>query len=141
MAPGRKTADLRTFGQGQTGPCRVVDSIYQAHGVGNTNLVVTSAGNVVIDAGPPTTAKAHEELLQTADDGPVRYLHDATVAGMNQGKDVCTLMREIQMPAEFDPLESHARVDPTRAEKPRQPGEACRALQRQAKLDGKTRTS
>lgn len=37
--------------------------------------------------------------------------------------------------------ERYARVDPTQAEKLRQLGEVRRALQRQAKLDGKARTS
>ena len=32
----------------------------------------------------------------------VRYVHDATVQGMNDGKDVFTLMREIQLPAHLD---------------------------------------
>ena len=32
----------------------------------------------------------------------VRYVHDATVAGMNDGKDVFTLMREIRLPPELE---------------------------------------
>jgi alkyl sulfatase BDS1-like metallo-beta-lactamase superfamily hydrolase len=34
--------------------------------------------------------------------GAVKYVHDATVAGMNAGRDVFTLMREIQLPAELE---------------------------------------
>lgn len=32
----------------------------------------------------------------------ILYVHDAVVAGMNQGKDLYTLMREIKLPAELD---------------------------------------
>jgi glyoxylase-like metal-dependent hydrolase (beta-lactamase superfamily II) len=32
----------------------------------------------------------------------VRHVHDATVAGMNEGKDVFTLMREIRLPAHLE---------------------------------------
>lgn len=32
----------------------------------------------------------------------VRYIHDETVKGMNEGKDMYALMREIKLPAKFD---------------------------------------
>src|SRR6185312_15535722 len=32
----------------------------------------------------------------------IEYLHDRTVAGMNAGKDVQTLMQEIALPAEYE---------------------------------------
>jgi len=31
----------------------------------------------------------------------LRYIHDETIAGINRGKDVCTLMREIKVPERF----------------------------------------
>ena len=34
--------------------------------------------------------------------GAIHYVHDATVEGMNAGKDVHTLMREIQLPPELE---------------------------------------
>lgn len=34
--------------------------------------------------------------------GAVLHVHDAVVAGMNEGKDVCTLMREIELPPELE---------------------------------------
>ena len=37
-------------------------------------------------------------------------MHDATVAGMNEGKDVFTLMREIKLPAELDIGETYGKV-------------------------------
>jgi alkyl sulfatase BDS1-like metallo-beta-lactamase superfamily hydrolase len=42
--------------------------------------------------------------------GALQYLHDETVAGMNAGKDVRTLMREIALPAEYDVSEGYGKV-------------------------------
>jgi len=43
---------------------------------------------------------ARGELTRLRD--AVRYVHDETVKGMNEGKDVFTLMREIQLPPELE---------------------------------------
>jgi alkyl sulfatase BDS1-like metallo-beta-lactamase superfamily hydrolase len=40
----------------------------------------------------------------------IQYVHDATVAGMNDGKDVLTLMREIRLPPELAVGESYGRL-------------------------------
>jgi alkyl sulfatase BDS1-like metallo-beta-lactamase superfamily hydrolase len=40
----------------------------------------------------------------------IQYVHDETVKGMNSGKDVFTLMREIKLPANFDLTESFGKV-------------------------------
>jgi alkyl sulfatase BDS1-like metallo-beta-lactamase superfamily hydrolase len=40
----------------------------------------------------------------------VSYVNDATISGMNSGKDVHTLMREIQLPAELKIGEFHGKV-------------------------------
>jgi len=40
----------------------------------------------------------------------ISYVNDATVSGMNAGKDVHTLMREIQLPAELEIGEFHGKV-------------------------------
>ncbi|MCH9735468.1 MAG: MBL fold metallo-hydrolase [Actinomycetia bacterium] len=40
----------------------------------------------------------------------VAYLHDQTVAGMNAGKDVYTLMREIALPPELDVGQGYGKV-------------------------------
>ena len=49
-----------------------------------------------------------DSLTRTRD--AVRYVHDATVAGMNQGKDLWTLMREIELPDELAVSEQYGRV-------------------------------
>jgi alkyl sulfatase BDS1-like metallo-beta-lactamase superfamily hydrolase len=40
----------------------------------------------------------------------ILYVHDATVKGMNDGKDVLTLMREITLPKELEVGESYGRL-------------------------------
>lgn len=40
----------------------------------------------------------------------IQYVHDEVVKGMNSGKDVFTLMREIKLPAKFDLSESFGKV-------------------------------
>ena len=40
----------------------------------------------------------------------IAYVHDETVKGMNEGKDVYTLMREIRLPAELDVGEAYGKV-------------------------------
>lgn len=49
-----------------------------------------------------------EELTRIRD--AVQYVHDATVRGMNHGKDVYTLMNEIELPAEFEVGEGYGKV-------------------------------
>lgn len=41
----------------------------------------------------------------------VQYVHDQTVAGMNAGKSVYELMREIRLPPELDLVQNHGKVD------------------------------
>ncbi|OMC55048.1 MBL fold metallo-hydrolase [Mycobacterium sp. IS-836] len=40
----------------------------------------------------------------------IQYVHDETVAGMNAGKDVQTLMREITLPAEYEVGQGYGKV-------------------------------
>ncbi|NBO63830.1 MAG: hypothetical protein EBU88_03070 [Acidobacteria bacterium] len=58
-------------GQDQKKAVRISDSIFQAIGFGNTFLVVTPAGNVIIDTSLPFNAARHRQLLR-ADDGGMR---------------------------------------------------------------------
>lgn len=41
----------------------------------------------------------------------VRYVHDETVSGMNAGKSVYQLMREIRLPPELELVQNHGKVD------------------------------
>jgi alkyl sulfatase BDS1-like metallo-beta-lactamase superfamily hydrolase len=53
-------------------------------------------------------ALVRTELTRVRD--AVRYVHDETVKGMNAGKDVFTLMREIRLPPELEVGEGYGRV-------------------------------
>jgi alkyl sulfatase BDS1-like metallo-beta-lactamase superfamily hydrolase len=49
-----------------------------------------------------------EELTRLRD--AVQYVHDETVRGMNHGKDIHTLMRDIQLPPELEVGEGYGKV-------------------------------
>ncbi len=53
--------------------------------------------------------RINAELTRLRD--AIRYVHDQTVAGMNAGKDVGTLMREITLPAEYEVGQGYGKVD------------------------------
>ena len=52
--------------------------------------------------------RINAELTRLRD--AIQYIHDQTVAGMNAGKDVRTLMREITLPAEFEVGQGYGKV-------------------------------
>ncbi len=56
------------------GVLQINDAIYQASGFGNTFMVVTNEGNVIIDTSISFLAPGHKEALQKIDAGPVRYI-------------------------------------------------------------------
>ena len=61
-------------GQNQTKATKIADNIYQAIGFGNTFMVTTSAGNVIIDTSMPFNAALHKRLLQAENSGPIKYI-------------------------------------------------------------------
>lgn len=64
---------LRT-GENQQEAVRVNDAISLAYGFGNTFLVATSDGNVVIDTSSIVRAPRAKQLLQKQNAGPVKYI-------------------------------------------------------------------
>jgi hypothetical protein len=56
------------------GVLKVADGIYMAPGFGNTFLVTTPEGNVVIDTSLTLFSKGHHDALKAIDAGPVRYI-------------------------------------------------------------------
>jgi alkyl sulfatase BDS1-like metallo-beta-lactamase superfamily hydrolase len=66
-------------------------------------IVLPSHGNPVIGR-----QKIVERLTRYRN--AIVYVHDATVKGMNEGKDVFTLMREIKLPSELDLGEAYGKV-------------------------------
>lgn len=53
---------------------KVHDKIYQASGFGNTFLVLTDAGNVIIDTSLPDMAERHHKTLREVSQAPTRYI-------------------------------------------------------------------
>jgi glyoxylase-like metal-dependent hydrolase (beta-lactamase superfamily II) len=60
--------------------------------------------------GPPIRGREEIRRQLTRYRHAIQYVHDATVRGMNEGKDVATLMREITLPSHLDLGESHRRL-------------------------------
>jgi len=53
---------------------KVNDSVYLVQGFGNTYLVITPEGNVVIDTSNAAHARTHKKLLDAINSGPVKYI-------------------------------------------------------------------
>ena len=52
----------------------MLDSIWMAPGFGNTFLIITTDGNVIVDTSIAPNAPRHRELLRKVSDAPVRYI-------------------------------------------------------------------
>ena len=75
QAPGFGGVDDPTrAGESQTLAVHVNEAISLAYGFGNTFLVTTSEGNVIIDTSSTRRAPAAKKLLQAVNDGPIRYI-------------------------------------------------------------------
>src|SRR5262245_2123627 len=68
------TSDPLQDGRNLTEPVRISDSIWMAVGFGNTYLVKTSEGSVIIDTSYAPQAPQHRKLLETVQPGPIRYI-------------------------------------------------------------------
>lgn len=82
-------------------------------------LPFVDAVQTVIDLEPEILCTGHFEPLEGRDTirteltrirDAVQYVNDATVAGMNEGKDVFTLMRDIRLPDELAVGEGYGKV-------------------------------
>jgi glyoxylase-like metal-dependent hydrolase (beta-lactamase superfamily II) len=82
-------------------------------------LPFVEAVQTVIDLEPEVLCTGHFEPITGADAirseltrlrDAVQYVNDVTVAGMNEGKDVYTLMREIELPEELSVGEGYGKV-------------------------------
>lgn len=66
--------DLVREGEDQTKALQVNRAIYQAIGFGNTFMVTTPEGNVIIDTSIALRARQHVRLLKAVNAGPVKYI-------------------------------------------------------------------
>ena len=53
---------------------KITDQIYQASGFGNTFMVLTDAGNVIIDTSLLNLAQQHHKVLREISQAPTRYI-------------------------------------------------------------------
>ena len=61
-------------GMNRTEALKIADNIYQAVGFGNTFLVTTPDGNVIIDTSNVLAAQLHVKLLKARSTAPVKYI-------------------------------------------------------------------
>lgn len=82
-------------------------------------LVCAQAAQTVLDLKPEMILYGHHEPIVgeetirrevTAIRDAIHFVHDATVKGMNEGKDVYTLQQEIQLPPELEVGEGYGKV-------------------------------
>jgi alkyl sulfatase BDS1-like metallo-beta-lactamase superfamily hydrolase len=66
--------DPTRAGENQTVALHVNEAISLAYGFGNTFLVTTPDGNVIIDTSSARRAPAAKKLLQAVSDAPIRYI-------------------------------------------------------------------
>jgi alkyl sulfatase BDS1-like metallo-beta-lactamase superfamily hydrolase len=88
------------------GVLQINDAVYQASGFGNTFLVVTAEGNVVIDTSLVLSAAAHRQALRAIDDGPIRaiiltHAHSDHTGGVGLWKEEGTEVIAQRSHAEF----------------------------------------
>lgn len=82
-------------------------------------LTVAAAVKTVLDLGAQTIVYGHHAPIEGAAiieaelcalHAAILYVHDETVAGMNAGKDVHTLMEQIQLPPEMEVGQGYGKV-------------------------------
>jgi len=79
--------------------------------VASLNRILALEPDLVLPShGQPV--RGHDEIRRTLTRyrDAIQFVHDATVKGMNDGKDVITLMDEIRLPPALDVGESYGRV-------------------------------
>src|SRR4051794_40157594 len=73
QVPANPTALVRE-GMDAREAVKITNEIYQAVGFGNTYMVVTPAGNVIIDTSSAAPARLHIKLLKEKSSAPVKYI-------------------------------------------------------------------
>ncbi len=74
LTPLSSALSLFRIDTGFSKAVKLHDSIYQAVGIGNTYMVTTDEGNVIIDTSLAQLAPFHKRLLKASNDGPVKYI-------------------------------------------------------------------
>ena len=71
---GLRVAELVKSGEGQAAAIERAPGVYESRGVGNSYLLTTPEGDVIVNAGTLHDAKRGKELFAKVSDGPVRYI-------------------------------------------------------------------
>jgi alkyl sulfatase BDS1-like metallo-beta-lactamase superfamily hydrolase len=79
--------------------------------VNSLNKILALKPEIVLPShGKPITGAEEITGRLTRYRDAIQYVHDETVKGMNEGKDVYTLMREIKLPSELEIGESYGKL-------------------------------
>jgi alkyl sulfatase BDS1-like metallo-beta-lactamase superfamily hydrolase len=79
--------------------------------VSSLNKVMSLEPEIVLPShGPPVHGKDEIKRRLTRYRDAIQYVHDQVVQGMNSGKDVFTLMREIKLPPELEVGEAYGKL-------------------------------
>jgi alkyl sulfatase BDS1-like metallo-beta-lactamase superfamily hydrolase len=90
---------------------RGTTSRYALDYVASLDRILALEPEIVLPShGLPIEGKAEIRRVLTQYRDAILYVHDATVAGMNQGKDVYALMREIRLPPELEVGEGYGNL-------------------------------
>jgi alkyl sulfatase BDS1-like metallo-beta-lactamase superfamily hydrolase len=79
--------------------------------IASLNKVLSLKPEILLPShGDPIHGNAAITAAVTRYRDAIQYVHDATVKGMNDGKDVYTLMREVRLPPELDVGDAYGKV-------------------------------
>lgn len=79
--------------------------------IASLNKVLALKPEILLPShGDPIHGNAQITAAVTRYRDAIQYVHDATVKGMNEGKDVYTLMREVRLPPELDVGDAYGKV-------------------------------
>ncbi|MEP7271747.1 MAG: MBL fold metallo-hydrolase [Acidobacteriota bacterium] len=99
-------AALTREGEDQQKALKIADGVFQAIGFGNTFMVCTAEGNVIIDTSSPLPAERHRRLLKAENAGPIKYIilthgHGDHTGGLRLWKEAGTQIIAQQEHREF----------------------------------------
>jgi alkyl sulfatase BDS1-like metallo-beta-lactamase superfamily hydrolase len=79
--------------------------------IASLNTVLALEPELVLPShGPPIVGAAEAKRQLTKMRDAIVYVHDAVVKGMNEGKDVHTLMQEVKLPPELNVGEGYGKI-------------------------------